>query len=198
MSCPARHEQTIQSPRWPSPLSGSGPALPATYRLGLTFEVILLSDVWHHVTPGGRARAARKLFGLLRLGDVPVLTLRRGPAAPERAPHPTSPDEMDRPSATSTAPSSFGGSACRTVWAAPRCPRPTWRCACRTTAPACHGGQRQAGNRMGGSTRSMSARRRSYRGGSMRCVPSSAGSSSVAKPGGSVATSNNTPPGSRK
>src|SRR5829696_5741499 len=50
----------------------------------------------------------------------------------------------------------------------------------------------------GGSTSSSLSRRVSSQGGSLRCVPSSDSSSSTAKPGGSVAISNRTPPGSRK
>ena len=79
--------------RW---IEDSLPALPATHRLGLAFDVILLSGVWQHVAPGNRARAMRKLLGLLRPGGVLALTLRHGPAEAERGMHPTSPDEMER------------------------------------------------------------------------------------------------------
>lgn len=72
------------------------PALPATHRLGLAFDAILLSGVWQHVAPGERARAMRKLLGLLRPGGVLALALRDGPAETGRTTHPVSPDEVDR------------------------------------------------------------------------------------------------------
>ena len=50
----------------------------------------------------------------------------------------------------------------------------------------------------GASPRSISARYGSSHGGSFRSRPSDAGASSIANPGCSVATSNSTPPGSRK
>ena len=72
------------------------PALPAIHRLGLTFDLILLSGVWQHVTPIERERAMRKLLGLLRPGGVLALTLRHGPAEVERAMHPVSLAEVER------------------------------------------------------------------------------------------------------
>ena len=54
-----------------------------------------------------------------------------------------------------------------------------------------------SGQRTGGNRRSISARRGSSQGGSFSAVPRAAGVSSTAKPGGSVAISNSTPPGSR-
>lgn len=72
------------------------PALPATHRLGLAFDLILLSGVWQHVAPGERERALRKLLGLLRPGGVLALTLRHGPAEPERGMHPVSQAEVER------------------------------------------------------------------------------------------------------
>ena len=77
--------------RW---IEDSLPALPATHRLGLAFDVILLSGVWQHVAPGNRARAMRKLLGLLRPGGVLALTLRHDPVEAERGMHPVSPDEV--------------------------------------------------------------------------------------------------------
>jgi SAM-dependent methyltransferase len=72
------------------------PALPVVHRLGLTFDLILLSGVWQHVVPGERERAMRKLLGLLRPGGVIALTLRQGPAEVERAMHPVSLAEVER------------------------------------------------------------------------------------------------------
>jgi SAM-dependent methyltransferase len=71
------------------------PALPSVHRLGLAFDLILLSAVWQHVAPGERERAMRKLLALLRPGGVLVLTLRHGPAEAERAMHPVSLAEVE-------------------------------------------------------------------------------------------------------
>ena len=79
--------------RW---LDDSLPALAATHRLGLAFDVILLSGVWQHVAPGNHARAMRKLLGLLRPGGILALTLRFGPADGERDMHPVSAGEVER------------------------------------------------------------------------------------------------------
>ncbi|WP_022730046.1 methyltransferase domain-containing protein [Fodinicurvata sediminis] len=72
------------------------PGLDAVYRLGLTFDFILLSAVWMHVPPNERQRALRKLLGLLRPGGTLALTLRHGPAEPERQMHPVSAEEINR------------------------------------------------------------------------------------------------------
>ena len=79
--------------RW---VADSLPALAATHRLGLAFDLVLLSGVWQHVPPSERARAVRKLLGLLRPGGLLAITLRQGPAEPERAMHPVSLDELER------------------------------------------------------------------------------------------------------
>gem|GEM_PF-5218352 len=54
------------------------------------------------------------------------------------------------------------------------------------------------GSRRGGRRRTIASRCGSYWAGSLRWVPRSASVSSIRNPGGSVATSNSTPPGSRK
>ena len=79
--------------RW---LSDRLPSLSATQRLGLTFDVILLSGVWQHVAAADRPRAMRKLLSLLKPGGVLALTLRHGPAAAERAMHAVSAEEVER------------------------------------------------------------------------------------------------------
>ncbi len=79
--------------RW---VADSLPGLPATHRLGLAFDLILLSGVWQHVPPSERARAVRKLLGLLRPGGLLAITVRQGPAEPERAMHPASLTELER------------------------------------------------------------------------------------------------------
>jgi SAM-dependent methyltransferase len=65
--------------RW---LADRLPSLSATQRLGLTFDVILLSGVWQPVAAAAdRPRAMRKLLSLLQPQGVLALTLRHGPAA---------------------------------------------------------------------------------------------------------------------
>ena len=73
----------------------------------------------------------------------------------------------------------------------------TWKVAMDETEVRGHA-LSPAGTCSGGRTSSSLSRRVSSQGGSLRCVPSSASPSSTAKPGGSVAISNRTPPGSRK
>ena len=60
------------------------PGLNATHALGLAFDLILMSAVWMHVKPTDRARAFRKLAGLLKPGGLLILTLRHGPPPPDR------------------------------------------------------------------------------------------------------------------
>jgi SAM-dependent methyltransferase len=86
----ARHHDGT-SVRW---VADSLPAL--TLRLGLAFDLILLSGVWQHVVPAERARALRKLLGLLRPGGVLAVTLRQGPAEAARAMHAVSLTELEQ------------------------------------------------------------------------------------------------------
>lgn len=71
------------------------PALDATHRTGLAFDLILLSGVWQHVAPRDRPRAFRKLVRLLNPGGVLAITLRMGSADPERAMHEVSRAEIE-------------------------------------------------------------------------------------------------------
>jgi SAM-dependent methyltransferase len=71
------------------------PALGAVTRSGLAFDLILLSAVWMHVPAGDRARAFRKMINLLKPGGLIALTLRHGPAEPERGIHPVSLPEVE-------------------------------------------------------------------------------------------------------
>ncbi|PWC26336.1 hypothetical protein CR165_23760 [Pseudoroseomonas aestuarii] len=71
------------------------PALAATQRLGLAADLVLLSAVWQHVAPADRPRAFRELVGLLKAGGLLALTLRHGPAEPERGMHPVSVAEIE-------------------------------------------------------------------------------------------------------
>lgn len=72
------------------------PALPVTHRLGLAFDLVLLSGVWQHVAPSERERSLCKLLDLLRPGGVLAITLRHGPAEAERGMHPVSLAEVER------------------------------------------------------------------------------------------------------
>jgi SAM-dependent methyltransferase len=72
------------------------PALATTLRLGLAADVILLSGVWQHVAPVVRPRAFRKLITLLKSGGLLAITLRHGPAEPERSMHEVSLEEIER------------------------------------------------------------------------------------------------------
>lgn len=78
--------------RW---ISDSLPGLDSLFRLGLSFDLILLSAVWMHVPPADRARAFRKLVTLLKPGGCIAITLRHGPAEPERGVHNVSQAEIE-------------------------------------------------------------------------------------------------------
>jgi SAM-dependent methyltransferase len=60
------------------------PALTATHRLGLAFDVILLSGVFMHLPPDQRARAFRKTVTLLKPGGLLLMSVRDGAGAPDR------------------------------------------------------------------------------------------------------------------
>lgn len=71
------------------------PGLDRTHRLGLAFDMIMLSVVWQHVRPSYRSRAVRKMATLLRPGGLLVMSLRNGPAPSDRPMHPTSVGEIE-------------------------------------------------------------------------------------------------------
>lgn len=60
------------------------PGLERIHRLGLGFDLVLVSAVWMHVPPGDRRRAFRKLSTLLKPGGVLLMSLREGSPDPER------------------------------------------------------------------------------------------------------------------
>jgi SAM-dependent methyltransferase len=78
--------------RW---VSDSLPALAKIMRLGLAFELILLSGVWMFVTPPDRPRAFRKLIALLKPGGRIAFTLRMGPLSTDRGMHPVAAAEIE-------------------------------------------------------------------------------------------------------
>lgn len=88
----AQRLHTSPSIRW---ISDSLPGLDKLFRLGLSFDLILLSAVWMHVPPADQARAFRKLITLLKPGGCIVITLRHGPAEPERGIHEVSQAEIE-------------------------------------------------------------------------------------------------------
>ena len=69
--------------------------LAAVHRLGLAFDVVLLSAVWMHVMPVKRPRAFRKLTVLLRPGGLMLLSLRHGLGEDGRAMHPVTLGEVE-------------------------------------------------------------------------------------------------------
>lgn len=78
--------------RW---IADSLPGLENTNRTGVSFDAILLSAVWMHITPKQRQRAFRKLISLLNPGGLIALSVRHGPAKPERGMHPVDEQEIE-------------------------------------------------------------------------------------------------------
>ena len=72
------------------------PALEATHRLGLGFDLVWLSGVWMHIPPEDRPRAMRKLATLLKPGGRMMLTLRHGPAPADRPMWPVNANEVEK------------------------------------------------------------------------------------------------------
>src|SRR5262249_51853584 len=79
--------------RW---VADSLPGLEQTVRLGLSFDMILLSAVWMHIPPVERARAFRKLATLLKPGGFIAITLRHGTEDRERGIYSVSRAEVER------------------------------------------------------------------------------------------------------
>ena len=71
------------------------PALGRVTQSGLSFDLILLSAVWMHVTQTNRPRAFRKLINLLKPGGLLAITLRSGPVEESRGFHPVSAEEVE-------------------------------------------------------------------------------------------------------
>ena len=71
------------------------PDLNAVHRLGLAFDLILLSAVWMHVPPPSRVRAFRKLVTLLKPGGMLLISLREGPFDPDRPMWPAPAGEIE-------------------------------------------------------------------------------------------------------
>ncbi len=86
----ARHGHSVI--RW---LDDRLPALTATHRLGLAFDVILLSGVYMHVRPEDRPRAFRKMATLLKPGGRLLISVRDGAGEPERPMWPVARGELE-------------------------------------------------------------------------------------------------------
>lgn len=71
------------------------PELGRVTRSGLSFDLILLSAVWMHVTETNRTSAFRKLINLLKPGGLLAITLRCGPTDRVRGFHPVSAEEVE-------------------------------------------------------------------------------------------------------
>lgn len=72
------------------------PELARVLRTGLSFDLVLLSAVWMHVPEADRERAFNALFRLLKPGGLLAITLRFGPADPERGMHAVCEEEVAR------------------------------------------------------------------------------------------------------
>lgn len=74
------------------------PSLEKVSRLGISFDLILLSAVWMHVLPADRSRAFRKMIQLLKPGGRLVMTFRAPPVPPQdsRGMHPASISEIEK------------------------------------------------------------------------------------------------------
>lgn len=71
------------------------PALAATHRLGLAFDLILLSAVFMHVRPEDRPRAFRKIATLLKPGGRILISVRDGSGPTTRPMWPVSRGELE-------------------------------------------------------------------------------------------------------
>ena len=72
------------------------PGLDQLLRQGLSFDFILLSAVWMHVSPEDRPRAFRKLLSLMKPGAVLAMTIRQGPSEPDRPMYESSLAELEK------------------------------------------------------------------------------------------------------
>ena len=86
---PSEAMRALARQRHPSPrihwVADSLPDLAQVRRLGLSYDLILLSAVWMHVPPAARQRALRKLATLLSPNGRIAISLRIGPPDTDRA-----------------------------------------------------------------------------------------------------------------
>jgi SAM-dependent methyltransferase len=88
-----RHLHAEKAIRW---LDDSLPDLALTKRLGVTFELILLSAVWMHVSPSDEGPAFRSIASLSVPGTVLNITVRMGGDERRRGFHVTDVDRLGR------------------------------------------------------------------------------------------------------
>ncbi|MBO9501635.1 methyltransferase domain-containing protein [Brevundimonas sp. A19_0] len=86
----ARHGK--EKIRW---LDDRLPALAATHRLGLAFDVVLLSGVFMHIPPDERPRAFRKIVTLLKPGGRLLISVRNGSGSADRPMWPVARGELE-------------------------------------------------------------------------------------------------------
>ncbi len=72
------------------------PDLTETIKLGLSFDLILLSAVWMHIKPNEKPRAFRKLAALLRPGGRLIISLRSGEFSDGRESYPIALGELEK------------------------------------------------------------------------------------------------------
>ena len=72
------------------------PGLDQLSRLGMSFDLVMLTAVWQQVAPSDRERAFRKMAELVRSGGLLALSLRSGPSPAGSRMYPTSLDEITR------------------------------------------------------------------------------------------------------
>lgn len=77
--------------RW---LDDTLPMLEATKSLGETYDFVLLSAVWQHVSGTERPVAMASLVELMAPGATLIMSVRHGPGADGRPVYPTSDDEV--------------------------------------------------------------------------------------------------------
>jgi len=80
-----------QSIEW---LDDTLPQLSQTLARGETFDLVLLSAVWHHLNADQRRCALPNLRALIAPEGLLIMSLRNGPGAPNRPCHETHPDEL--------------------------------------------------------------------------------------------------------
>nr|MBP9094738.1 methyltransferase domain-containing protein [bacterium] len=72
------------------------PDLTETIKLGMSFDLILLSAVWMHIKPNEKPRAFRKLAALLRPGGRLIISLRSGEFSDGRESYPIALGELEK------------------------------------------------------------------------------------------------------
>lgn len=72
------------------------PDLTETIKLGMSFDLILLSAVWMHIKPNEKPRAFRKLAALLRPGGRLIISLRTGSFNDGRESYPVALSELEK------------------------------------------------------------------------------------------------------